>query len=417
MVKVENKKYQLFLFILLIISSGTLFFNLCLNWYEKIPSHINLRSGEETSFDLNVPAFGEVYKVEANGKALYVNFNREVVMKGSTLDSYRMDVRLFGVFPLKSVDIEVIEDQMLIPAGVPVGIYLETDGILVIETGGFENAQGMNLAPADNILQKGDYILAVNGNKVSSKKELVSQIKNCEGKSLILDINRQGQYSKVRIMPALDKEQEYKLGIWIRDNSQGIGTMTFLSENGKFGALGHGIHDLDTGELLLSNEGRLYDSQIISITKGNKGMPGELTGVIDYSPEHVMGTIEKNTEFGIFGECNKSWKALQGQEALPIGLKQEVELGKAQIICTLSQGRQTFDIEIEEMYPDAFHKNRGMLIRVTDQELLNLTGGIIQGMSGSPILQNGRIVGAVTHVLVNDPTKGYGIFIENMLEH
>ena len=223
---------------------------------------------------------------------------------------------------------------------------------------------------------------------------------------------------ELKVIPKKNQNGENKIGIWVRDNAQGIGTLTFVDENGKFGALGHGINDTDTSELMELGEGLLYKTNIIAIKKGTKGEPGELTGMISYSDKNVIGTISDNTEAGIFGTCDTGKISLMDEAHMyPIGLKQEIRLGEAQIITTVDDTRETYDIEITEVRLDHDNVNRGIVIKITDPRLLSLTGGIVQGMSGSPIIQDGKLIGAVTHVLVQDSTKGYGIFIENMLEH
>lgn len=211
--------------------------------------------------------------------------------------------------------------------------------------------------------------------------------------------------------------QEWKLGIWIRDNAQGIGTMTYEDADDTFGALGHGINDVDTSILMNLEEGVLYRTEIVGITRGAGGAPGELTGYIEYDSDNVIGEITENTVAGIFGVCDHTLLENTTFEPVPIALKQEIELGPAKIICSVSGEPEFYDVEIVEVNQEHENVNRGIVIRVVDEKLLMLTGGIIQGMSGSPIIQNGKLVGAVTHVLVNDSTKGYGIFIEEMLSH
>ena len=419
MVKVENKKYQLFLLVALIVSSGTLFTTWYLHWYEKVPSNIKIKAGVEQTLDLEVPATGHIYKKSEsvnNDNAIYVNFGKAVTVKADSLQSYQVDLKLFGIFPLKSVDIDIIEDRELIPAGIPIGIYVETEGVLVIGIGEFENNQGMEASPAKYLLQEGDYILEVNGVPIESKKALVECISLSEGKPMTLKIERQEKTFDIKIQPVMNQNEEYKLGIWIRDNAQGVGTLTFLGESNTFGALGHGINDVDTGELLHLDTGSLYLTDIIAIRKGSNGNPGEMTGVIDYSPNRKIGKIYENCEKGIFGTCSNKVLSQLEEESLPICLKQDVKVGAAQIISTIGNTREYYDIEIEEIYLDHYNVNREILIHVTDEELLEKTGGIIQGMSGSPIIQNGKIVGAITHVFVNDPTQGYGIFIDEMLQ-
>ena len=208
---------------------------------------------------------------------------------------------------------------------------------------------------------------------------------------------------------------EWKLGIWIRDNAQGIGTLTYIDTDNTFGALGHGINDVDTSTLMQLGEGTLYKTEIVGITRGQDGSPGELTGYIEYNNENIIGEITENTAEGIFGICKDVIMEQTIYDPIPIALKQEVETGPAQIICSVTGEPKFYDIEIEELHLEEDNVNRGLVLKITDEELLTLTGGIIQGMSGSPIIQNGKLIGAVTHVLVQDAASGYGIFIENML--
>ena len=209
----------------------------------------------------------------------------------------------------------------------------------------------------------------------------------------------------------------YKLGAWVRDDTQGIGTMTYLDLNGKFGALGHGISDSDTGEVVSIEGGALYETQIMGIEKGEPGKPGVMSGVIYYGPSSQLGTVAANTEEGIFGTAGEELKKRITSQALPIGYRQDVHPGEAFLRSSISGEVKDYKIEIQKVDYSTSHKNKGMVIRVTDEELLALTGGIVQGMSGSPIVQDGKLVGAVTHVFVQDSTRGYGIFIENMLNH
>ena len=323
-----------------------------------------------------------------------------------------MQVKLFGILPFKQVGIRVIEDRELIPVGVPIGIYVKTEGVLVVGTGEFASQGAGKVSPAKNILKSGDYVIKLNGTEVTGKDDFITRIENCGGEEQLLTIRRDAETYDVRIKPERDRTGKYKIGVWVRDNAQGVGTMTYIDENGNFGALGHGINDVDTSTLMEMNDGTLYQTEIISIRKGAAGQPGEMTGMIVYSDDRILGDITSNSTRGIFGKA----LALGTEEALPIGLKQEIEKGPAQILCTVDGTTRYYDIEITEIHLDHDNVNRGIELRVTDPELLSVTGGIVQGMSGAPIIQKGKFVGAVTHVLVQDSTRGYGIFIENMLE-
>ena len=300
--------------------------------------------------------------------------------------------------------------------GVARGIYVKTEGVRGGGTGECAGQGAGKVSPAKNILKSGDYVIKLNGTEVTGKDDFITRIENCGGEQQILTIRRDAETYDVRIKPERDRTGKYKIGVWVRDNAQGVGTMTYIDKNGNFGALGHGINDVDTSTLMEMNDGTLYQTEIISIRKGAAGQPGEMTGMIVYSDERILGDITSNSTRGIFGKCNQKALALGTEEALPIGLKQEIEKGPAQILCTVDGTTRYYDIEITEIHLDHDNVNRGIELRVTDPELLSVTGGIVQGMSGAPIIQKGKFVGAVTHVLVQDSTRGYGIFIENMLE-
>ena len=332
-------------------------------------------------------------------------------------EGYTISYKYLGIFPMKETKVELREPVSVIPGGTPIGIYLETKGILIVGTGTVTGADGLNYEPALRIVQGGDYIRAVNGKEISEKEELIEAINNCGGEQVVLDLDRDGEMIQVRLDAVPAKEGGYRLGIWVRDNTQGIGTLTFVTESGDFGALGHGINDVDTGILLEPSEGKLYDTTIVNIHKGKEGTPGELSGMIRYRESYECGIISENTEAGIFGSVNEHLMQKVDAPPLEVGYKQEVTTGEAWIRSSVSGEVKDYRAEIVEVHRNEEDVNKGIILEVTDPELLSLTGGIVQGMSGSPIIQNGKIVGAVTHVFVQDSAKGFGIFIENMLEH
>ena len=383
---------------------------------ECLPSKICVTSGQEETLSFGLPVTGVIKHKKDSDTAMAINLNEPITLVANDITSYDLELQLFGLFDLKDVELEIVNEKYLLPAGIPIGIYLETKGVMIVDVGEVESNQGKE-TPSKYILQKGDYVLSVNGQSVDKKSELSKMIEECDGESLVFTINRNNQVFNAKVTPVQNTEGEYQLGIWIRDNAQGIGTLTYVDELGSFGALGHGIHDGDTGQVVHIELGSLYETEIINIKKGSNGEPGELTGVIEYSSRHVLGDIYSNTDLGIFGTCNtKLLRSLYDIEKLPIGYKQQVSVGPAQIVCSIDGERKYYDIEITAMHYDAQVRNKGLEIQVTDKELLEKTGGIVQGMSGSSIVQNGRIVGAVTHVLVRDSAKGYGIFIEDMLD-
>ncbi len=423
--KKRSKKWRVYKYTLYAVLAAAVITLLGLGVYVidgNVPSVLYARAGEDISFSLGVPAKAEVVGVSVQGESnipegsVTIDLSDEVTMTTEGMDSYSLRVKLFGLFPLKQMDIRVVEERELIPVGIPVGIYMKTEGILVVGVGEFRDANGLECSPSKYILKSGDYILKVNGESVNEKSDFVDIVTGCCGEELILNIERNGELINLSVQPEQDESGTYKLGIWIRDNTQGVGTMTYIDSEGNFGALGHGINDVDTSTLMYIDDGTLYETEIVSIKKGEAGSPGEMTGMITYSDNHILGDITENSEKGIFGKCNeKALEQLAVREALPIAFKQEIEEGAAQILCTIDGYTDYYDVEITALHLDHDNVNRGIELKVTDKELISLTGGIVQGMSGSPIIQNGRIIGAVTHVLVQDPEKGYGIFIEEML--
>lgn len=317
----------------------------------------------------------------------------------------------------QEVSTKSVSNGLLIPGGKPIGIYMETDGVMILGTEKMEGTDGMKRSPSEHLVKAGDYIVGINAEKVGNKKELLSSVRNLESDEVILKIRRNKEIMDVKIKPLKVNAGEYKLGIWVRDNAQGLGTITFLTGNSEFGALGHGIHDVDTNRLLDITEGRLYATSIRDIQKGERGNPGGIEGIIVYNNYNVLGTIEKNTEAGIYGKVERIDSLFQEQTPMPVCPKEEIHTGAAKIRCAVDGTVRDYDIKILRTDILCRELNKGIVLEVTDAKLLELTGGIVQGMSGSPIIQDGKLVGAVTHVFVQDATKGYGIFIENMLKN
>lgn len=300
--------------------------------------------------------------------------------------------------------------KFLIPGGNLVGIRLKTDGVLVVGTECFDTFSG-SASPADDAgIMVGDTLKTVEDIKISDNSQLSEIIASSGGNPLDVEIIRNGEVIALTLTPEISAVTgDYKCGLWIRDSTGGIGTLTYCdAENGSFGSLGHGIYDSDTGKIIPTEKGEICDVTLNGVTKGTNGTAGELRGVITGDS---YGNIISNNENGIYGNLDIISGSL---DILPVAFPDEVTTGKAEIISTVRDNKtEKFEIEIERINKSAENKN--FIIKVTDEELLGITGGIVQGMSGSPIIQNGRIVGAVTHVFVNDPTRGYGIFIDNML--
>ena len=362
----------------------------------KIPDSVLTYVGEKQELDL--PAF---FKTEQSVPALHVqNQGGSFSMKSNRLGSYEVSVRLFGVLPVKRMDVKVVKRKKIFPSGEPIGIYVETNGLLVLDTTEVPAKDGLTYAPGENLLKPGDYILEWNQKKVATIQSLNREIQGTKDKKVTVLIRRNGEKIKIAMRPVLSSDGTYKIGTWVREDTQGIGTLTYVTKTGEFGTLGHGITDVDTGTLLNLHGGELFQTQIVDIMKGEKGNPGELQGYINMIAKNTIGKIKKNTEQGVFGEMKEE--------------RVSAYSGKAYLYANLEGRARMYEIEIEDIKINA-RDNKSMEIRVTDKKLLKLTGGIVQGMSGSPIIQNDKIVGAVTHVFVDDPTRGYGIFIEEML--
>lgn len=330
--------------------------------------------------------------------------------------SYLLPCRLLGMIPFKDIKVTPTEASSVYVSGSTVGIYMETEGVLIIDTGEILCEGGTAREPAKNIVRPGDYIVAFNEQKVSNKKELMEDLEILDGEDVILDVIRNGEKIPVSLTPVKDAGGEYKLGIWVRDNTQGIGTLTFVDEKGRYGALGHGISDVDTGELLHISKGALYQAEILGIQKGKSGSPGELSGLIRYEPGQIIGAIDTNSKNGIYGSFYDRRAGIPVKKT-EVAYKQELEVGPASILCCVDGSVKEYDAEITRIDMNHEDTNKSFVLHVTDPELLEITGGIVQGMSGSPILQKGKFAGAVTHVFVQDSTSGYGIFAETMLEN
>lgn len=396
----KQKKYRKFLWYALVGTLLSLFILIYGTMKDHIPDEIFVYADEETDwetfFQEPLISYDETVEVSQNG-------------------SYQIRCKWLGVLPLKTIKVHTVEKQEVLVSGSPVGIYMETKGVLVIDSGEITDREGIRRTPAEYIIQSGDYICEIDGKVLTGKRQLMQLVRENQGEPMELQVIRHQETIKLEMTPVETEDGSYKLGIWVRDNIQGIGTLTYVEPNGTFGALGHGISDADTGERLEISDGDLYRADILSIRKGTAGTPGELRGVINYREENRIGTICGNSQYGIRGQMEHG-KYTESMKKIPTGLKQEIQTGKAEIRCDIGDGIREYQCEILEIDSNARDTNKCFVLRITDDDLLSRTGGIVQGMSGSPVLQNGKLIGAITHVFVNDPTKGYGIFIENMME-
>lgn len=324
---------------------------------------------------------------------------------------------LFGILPIKTTNVRVLDNREVLVSGKSIGVHLNIGGVLVLAVSTVNDADGKNVSlfPEDSIL-KGDIIRKMNDIDVKSVETLKSIVQDSNGNDISIVAQRGDRLVTCKVCPVLSKDDnEYRLGLWVRDASAGIGTLTFYDNSTNwYGALGHGISDIDTGIIMPVGIGNIYYSNIMGIRKGIPGTPGEFKGM--FNMQKGIGNIKINNEFGIYGTIDKDKLEWNKYQAYKIGSKNKIKTGKAYILC---QGEDNtvgkYEIEINKVSSNISSGSKGMVITITDPELLDKTGGIIQGMSGSPIIQNDMLVGAVTHVFVNDPKKGYGIFIECML--
>lgn len=374
-----------------------------------MPNNLILIQGE--TLDLKT-IYGITVGRKQDGKVLQASSN---LNKNKVNDTGKIEVslNLFGNIPVKKMDVNVIPKSEVVPVGKAIGMKLYTEGVLVV---GMSEINGKK--PYENSgIQEGDAIIEINNEQIENTNDLIETVNKSNGKTVEVKYKRNEQTITTSIEPAKVNENEYKLGLWVRDAAAGVGTMTFYEpSSGMFAALGHGIADIDTSELINIESGELTTTNILSIVKGQKGTPGEIRGTIENSES--LGNIYKNTSFGVYGKVQSKNKLdINNMEEMDVALRDEIKTGKAQILCELENGKtEKYDVEIKKVYLNNNENNKSMVIKITDEKLIEKTGGIIQGMSGAPIIQNGKFIGAVTHVLVNDPTVGYGVFADIMIK-
>ena len=346
-------------------------------------------------------------------KCPFVSFDDAITASGK--DSYILHSEILGVISFKDVKVKNTTLDDVYVSGDAVGIYMQTKGVLIIDTGEIRLENGETEDPARNIVKPGDYIVAFDQDEIRCKQDLMDDLAELSEKSVTIKVRRGEKTIPLTVDPVKDENGKYKLGIWVRDDTQGIGTLTYVDQDGRYGALGHGISDVDTGELLNIADGDLYNAQILGIRKGERGNPGELSGLIRYEEKNILGNISENSKNGIFGTMKAEQMEALTLKKIPVGYKQDMKTGPASILCCTDGEVKEYDAEITRIDMNHEDSNKSFVIQVTDRELLEKTGGIVQGMSGSPVLQSGKLFGAVTHVFVQDSTGGYGIFIENMM--
>ncbi|CAM3992158.1 SpoIVB peptidase [Mesobacillus thioparans] len=400
---------------ILLVSLIALGFAKPVHEYLSIPGDITLFEGQKLDFQANAVQVS----APLNDSNITVDQKEETVsIEARRHGKDEMVLELAG-FPVKKVDVNVLKDFKVRPGGQSIGVKLNTVGVLVVGHHQVQADEG-RVSPGELAgIKKGDIITEINGQQIEKMADVGPFVKQAgaDGKPLDVVIKRENEKIKTKLQPKKDiNENTYKLGLYIRDSAAGIGTMTFYHpQSKKYGALGHVISDMDTKKPIVVEDGQIVRSTVTSIEKGGKGNPGEKLARFS-SDREIIGNIRRNSPFGIFGELNKDITNGVFDKPLPIALSHQVKEGPAKILTVVNNDEvNLFNIEIVSTIPQKFPATKGMVIKVTDPELLEKTGGIVQGMSGSPIIQDNKLVGAVTHVFVNDPTSGYGVHIEWML--
>lgn len=391
------------------------------------PSQIDLFKGDSKKIDLIFPFTisinqnnDNIIKIDNNRNKSSLTLNLKDSFRFKTLNkgNARIQFKLLGVIPIKSVNINVIDRIFLIPGGQAIGVKINTKGVLVVSLSDIIGIDGKKYCPAKEAgIRVGDLIVEIDGVKVKDADHVINILNDLKEKEISIKIIRNKAEFDTIVKPIKSRQDNcYRLGLWVRDKTAGIGTLTFYHrESKRFAALGHGITDIDTGSLMPSENGEIMKAKVSSIQQGKKGIPGEIRGIF-FETENLLGKIEKNSQYGIYGTVYDEIINETIPEDLPVGLQDEIEEGKAYILTTTENNKiEKFEIRILKAEKQSSPNQKSMIIEVIDPALIQKTGGIVQGMSGSPIIQNGKIIGAVTHVFVNDPTKGYGLYVEWML--
>jgi len=381
--------------------------------YLSIPDDITLFKGQTQE---HVPTLASSsMKVKAGDKVVSQKANALI---GNDVGDSSVIYEMAGL-PVKKVNVKVLDDFKVIPGGQSIGVKLNTRGVLVVGHHLVKTDSGNESPGEEADIKVGDMILKINDQDIKEMKEIAPFVEKAgEAKEpLDVTVKRNDETFETELKPKYDqKDEKYRIGLYIRDSAAGIGTMTFYHpESKKYGALGHVISDMDTKKPIEINEGTIVRSDVTSIDKGSNGVPGEKQARFSNKTERI-GSITRNSPFGIFGKLDEQIDNGIMDKPMPIALSHQVKEGPAEILTVLNgEEVQTFDVEIVSSVPQKFPATKGMIVKITDSKLLKETGGIVQGMSGSPIIQDGKVIGAVTHVFVNDPTSGYGVHIEWML--
>lgn len=411
----ENSFQLIFILVLLVVLAYT-------TNITSIPDSVILFQGETFTYDTIAGVkIEEKINTEENEKTVQASTELINTSASEDNDAYSntktYNLSLLGI-NLKTVKANFIEKRKVIPLGNLVGLKLYTQGVLVVGMSQIEGEDKKIYKPYEEAgIEQGDSIIKINDEEINSTEELLECVSKCKGKTLEITYLKDGVEIEKTITPVKTSKNTYKLGLWVRDAAAGVGTLSFYDETtNSVASLGHGIQDVDTEEMVDISAGEFVTAEIVNVQKGEKDNPGRIEGSIEESTE--LGEIYSNTRFGVYGYLiNKELLNLNKTESVYVALRNEIKEGEASIICTLEDGKkEEYSVKIQKVFRNNNEDNKSMIVKITDERLLNKTGGIIQGMSGSPIIQNGKLIGALTHVLVSDPATGYGVFADLMIK-
>ncbi|MBR4110115.1 MAG: SpoIVB peptidase [Clostridia bacterium] len=360
-------------------------------------------------------------ELEGNLKSIEENVLKKIsTINSEIVGNIKLKLTALGMIPIKDITVSVIPQTMVIPSGKAVGLKVYSKGVLIIGESEVDGIDGKKYKPYEKAnVKKGDLILEFDGEKIETTDELIKAVRKSRGELTNIVVEREGEKieTSIQAVKAID-DNNYKIGLWVRDGTMGIGTTTFYNPNtGDFVALGHGVSDLDTGKMIELEHGTLNKVNLISVLPSKKSNPGEIVGTLDSFNEY--GEIIKSDETGIYGKIYDYRKEdFITAAPVPVASRNEIELGKATLLCTLDNEKiEEFEIEIQRKYSNSEAEAKSMIVKILDEDLISKTGGIVQGMSGSPILQNGKLVGALTHVFVNDPVRGFAVYADTMIDN
>ncbi|MDR5658180.1 SpoIVB peptidase [Serpentinicella sp. ANB-PHB4] len=419
----NTKKFACIMLIFVLFVTGYIAFN---EFSGRIPEEYNISLGNSHilnsrfPFSYSVIEQNEIFEYEKKSffRNQIVSVKNQLMLEAIDEGAFDIQLKLFGLVPYKNVRVNVVPQLDVIPGGQSIGVRMNTKGVLVVGIADIiDNEHVKRNIGEEHGIKIGDTLHKINDIKVLNSLHVTELLEESDGNIVNLKLERNNNYYNVKVEPIKSSEDgKYRLGLWVRDKTAGVGTLTFYHEESKkFGALGHAITDADTGSLLSVKDGEVIRSKIVSVEQGKKGKPGELKGIF-YDVRQPLGKLEQNTEFGVYGEITREVTDSK-ISSIPIGYQHEVVEGPAYILTTTEDNKvERYDIEIVKATPQNSPSIKSMVIEITDDRLLDKTGGIVQGMSGSPIIQNNKLIGSVTHVLINDPTRGYGLYIEWMID-